>query len=112
VDAISKRELDGVVVVDTEVCQGKGNCSLCLDACPFDAPQFGTGENPKMQKCHFCLDRLAMNRKPACVDSCPMRALDAGPIEELREKYGDIREAEGHIYFHEIIPSIIFKLKK
>lgn len=110
-DAISKRELDGVVV-DREACLGKDNCSLCLEECPYDAPQFGVEENAKMQKCDFCLDRLAQNKKPACVDACPMRALDAGPIEELRVKYGDTREAEGFVYSENLIPSTVFKPKK
>ena len=112
VDAISKRELDGVVVVDREACLGKDNCDMCLQACPYDAPQFGAEENAKMQKCHFCLDRLAENKKPICVDACPVRALDAGPIEELRAKYGDIREAEGFVYSEKLIPSIVFKPKE
>ena len=38
VDAISKREVDGVVVVDRETCLGKDNCDMCLQACPYDAP--------------------------------------------------------------------------
>ncbi|MFC1894207.1 4Fe-4S dicluster domain-containing protein [Chloroflexota bacterium] len=112
VGAISKREQDGIVVVDREACLGKDNCDMCLEACPYDAPQFGAEENAKMQKCNFCLDRLAEDKKPVCVDACPMRALDAGQIEELRLKYGDIREAEGFVYSSELIPSIVFKSKK
>lgn len=112
VDAVSKREEDGVVVVDRETCLGKDSCAQCFEACSYDAPQFGAEENGKMQKCHFCFDRLAENRKPACVDSCPMRALDAGPIEELRGKYGDIMEAEGFSYDEDLIPQVIFKPKK
>jgi len=38
--------------------------------------------------------------------------MDAGPIEELRAKYGDTREAEGFIYSEELIPSVVFKPKK
>ncbi len=112
VDAISKREHDGVVVVDREACLGKDNCDMCLQVCPYDAPQFGAEKNAKMQKCNFCLDRLAENKKPACVDACPMRAMDAGPIEELMTKYGDIREAEGFVCNEELIPSVVFKPKK
>lgn len=112
VGAISKREQDGVVMVDREACLGKDSCEACLHACPYDAPQFAAEENAKMQKCHFCPDRLAKSKKPACVDSCPMRALDAGPIEELRQKYGDIREAEGFSYSEKLIPSVIFKRKE
>jgi anaerobic dimethyl sulfoxide reductase subunit B (iron-sulfur subunit) len=42
-----------------------------------------------MSKCTMCIDRLEMGEKPACVLSCPMRAFDFGPIDELRAKYGD-----------------------
>jgi len=112
VNAISKRELDGVVVVDREACLGKDNCELCLQVCSYDAPQFGAEENAKMQKCDFCLDRLAEGKKPVCVDACPLRAMDAGPIEELMAKYGDIREAEGFVHSEKLIPSVVFKPKK
>jgi len=112
VGAITKRDEDGVVVVDRETCLGKDKCDLCRQACPYDTPQFGAEENAKMQKCDFCLDRLAENKKPICVDACPMRALEAGPIEELQAKYGDIREAEGFVYSDELIPSIVFRPKK
>ena len=112
VNAISKRELDGIVVVDREACLGKDNCDMCLQACRYDAPQFGAEKNAKMQKCHFCIERLEENKKPACIDACPMRAMDAGPIEELRAQYGDIREAEGFIYSEKLIPCIVFRPKQ
>lgn len=89
------------------------NCAgnLCKEVCPYGAPQFEAEENSKMQLCNFCLDRWAENKKPICVASCPVRAMDAGPIEELKAKYGDIQEAEGFIYSPENKPSIVFKPK-
>jgi len=112
VGAITKRDEDGVVVVDRETCLGKDSCDLCKQACPYDAPQFGAEENAKMQKCDFCLDRLAENKAPICVDACIMHAMDAGPMEELQAKYGDIKQAEGFVYSEELIPSIVFKPRK
>lgn len=113
VNAITKREEGGIVVVDREACLGNEECAMfCKDACPYGAPQFGAEQGAKMQKCEFCLDKLAESKKPVCVDACPMWALDAGPIEELREKYGDVREAEGFAYTGELAPSIVFKPKK
>ncbi|WP_342666912.1 4Fe-4S dicluster domain-containing protein, partial [Salmonella enterica] len=35
-------------------------------------------------KCDGCYDRVAEGKKPICVESCPLRALDFGPIDELR----------------------------
>lgn len=110
--AIFKRDADGIVLVDREACLGKDHCGTCLDACPYQAPQFGAEENAKMQKCDFCIDELAKNKNPICVDACPMRALDAGPMEDLREKYGDVKEAEGFAYSEEIKPCTLFKPKK
>lgn len=110
--AISKREQDGIVVVDRETCLGKDNCDMCLRVCPYDAPQFGVEENAKMQKCDLCLERLEAGKNPICVDSCPMRCLDACPITELSEKYGDIREAEGFDYSEKLSPSIVFKPRR
>lgn len=76
---------DGVVTVDPGKCVG---CRYCEWACPYSAPQFNA-ELGHMTKCDLCADYRATGQNPACVDACPSRALDWGPIEELREKYGD-----------------------
>ena len=112
VNAISKREMDGIVVVDREKCLGKDDCGLCKEACPYEAPQFGAEENAKMQMCNLCLDRLAEDKKPICVAACRTRALDAGPMDELRTKYGDTKDAVDFSYSTEIKPSIVFKPKE
>ena len=90
------------------------NCagSLCRDACPYGAPQFGAEEDARMQKCDFCSDRLAENRKPVCVEACIMHALDSGPMEELRAEYGDLRQTEGFTAAEGLDPSIVFTPKK
>ena len=112
-NAISKRTEDGIVVVDREQCLGKDSCGMpCFDACPYESPQFGEEENPKMQKCELCLERWPQGQKPICVEACPMRARDAGPVDELIAKYGDRREAEGFVYAPELKPSIIFKTSR
>jgi anaerobic dimethyl sulfoxide reductase subunit B (iron-sulfur subunit) len=109
--AINKRDEDGIVVVDGDMCLG-ASCQLCLEACPYDAPQFGSEEGAKMQKCNFCVDRWAEGKKPVCVDGCPMWALDAGPLHELRAKYGDERDTEGFVYSEDLTPCVIFKPKR
>lgn len=80
--AMHKREQDGLVVVNADVCVG---CRYCEMACPYGAPQFDAGKKV-MTKCDGCFDREG--KQPICVESCPLRALDFGPIEELRAKYG------------------------
>lgn len=83
--AMHKREQDGLVVVDKSLCVG---CRYCEMACPYGAPQYNA-EKKHMTKCDGCFDLLEQNKKPICVSSCPLRALDFGPINELREKYGE-----------------------
>jgi anaerobic dimethyl sulfoxide reductase subunit B (iron-sulfur subunit) len=111
VQAIQKRKDDGIVWVDRETCLGKERCGRCSKECFYDVPQFGAEENAKMQKCDLCLGRLTQALKPICVAACPMRALDAGPIDELMRKYGGVRAAEGFSFSSKVEPSVIFKLK-
>jgi len=111
VDAISKREQDGIVIVNKELCLGKDRCDLCLQACPYSAPQFSIESGAKMQMCNLCIDRLELGKEPICVAACPMRALDAGPLEELKHKYGEGIQAVGFSYESELKPSVVFKPK-
>ena len=112
VQAIIKREEDGIVGVDVEVCLGESTCgALCKLACPYGSPQFGEEENAKMQKCDLCLERWAEGKKPICVDACPTRALDSGSLDELKAKYGNMLDATGFVYSPELKPSVIFKPK-
>jgi len=44
---------------------GKNSCNLCLEACPYQAPQFREEDEAKMEMCHFCLQRLEENKNPS-----------------------------------------------
>ncbi|MCL5026863.1 MAG: 4Fe-4S dicluster domain-containing protein [Chloroflexi bacterium] len=108
--AIEKREADGIVVVNRERCLGGDICGrFCLEACPYDAPQFGEESNPKMQKCDFCLDQLQAGEQPACAAACPMLALEAGPLEELEREHDTALSAEGVPDPAETRPSLRFR---
>ncbi len=109
VEAITKREEDGIVVVDPEECLGMDNCGACKDQCPYGAPQSIDVEDAKMQKCDLCQDRLSAGKDPICVGACNTFAIAVGPLDELRKKYGDVRQAEGFEYDEALSPSIIFK---
>ena len=109
--AIIKRKEDGVVVVERAKCLGKDKCDLCLQSCPYGAPQSGAEKNAKMQMCNLCFDRLEEGKKPICVAGCPMRALDAGPIDELRAQYGGKTEAVAFTYSTDLKPSVVLKPK-
>ena len=82
--AMSKRD-DGTVYVDQSKCVG---CRYCQWACPYGAPQLDT-RTGHMSKCDLCYDYRETGQDPACVSACPSRALDWGPIDELRKAHGD-----------------------
>lgn len=83
--AMQKDLETGIVWSDHEVCIG---CEACAGACPYGAPSLDR-EAGYTIKCDMCRDDVALGRKPLCVLSCPMRALDFGTIEELHDKYGE-----------------------
>lgn len=73
--AITKQDTDGLVIIDKALCTG---CRACLNACPYDVPQFGT--NGLMQKCDMCtVPNNAPNSVtgvPPCARTCPTGALE------------------------------------
>lgn len=72
---------DGIVAMDFHRCIG---CRFCMAACPFGArsfnfrdpkpfikqinPEFPTRSLGVVEKCTFCVERLAKGLKPACVE--------------------------------------------
>jgi anaerobic dimethyl sulfoxide reductase subunit B (iron-sulfur subunit) len=90
--AIYKESKYGAMLIDQSKCQGKRKC---WKACPYGSPQFNGDESDLlMSKCNMCADRLDKGLKPICVLSCSMRALEFGPIDLLRQKYGNINQIE------------------
>lgn len=78
------KDNEGIVHVDQDKCVRDQSC---LSACPYDAPQFENA-TAKMSKCDMCDDLRLAGENPACVDACPLRALDWGDMADLRKKYG------------------------
>lgn len=108
-EAIYKETHYGAVLIDKERCDG---CRLCYEACPYGAPMFD-GDKPgsKAEKCTMCIDRLDRGERPICVLACPMRALDFGPMEELRRAYGERMDLEDLPDGRITRPSVLFKAK-
>jgi anaerobic dimethyl sulfoxide reductase subunit B (iron-sulfur subunit) len=105
--AVYKEEKYGAVLVDLDKCTGERKCWM---ACPYGVPQFeGDGPGLKMSKCNMCIDRLEQGKKPICVLSCSLRALEFGPIDELREKYGNLRQLEEMPEDSITRPAVVFK---
>ncbi len=83
---------DGPVIWRAGKCMG---CRFCMVSCPFNIPKFEyNSNNPKIQKCTMCWERLERGEKPACASACPNDALMFGYRRELMEI------ARGRIYNH------------
>jgi anaerobic dimethyl sulfoxide reductase subunit B len=84
--AYRKRERDGIVVHDPERCIG---CRYCTWLCPYGAPQYSPEEG-RVHKCNLCVEEIDRGRKPVCVASCPMRAIEIGPLAEIAARPGSV----------------------
>ena len=81
--AMSKLD-NGIVDHDDSICIG---CRACAMRCPYGIPQY-IAETEKVGKCDFCRELVERGENPVCVDSCTMRAIEWGDIDELRAAYG------------------------
>ncbi|MDE8701544.1 4Fe-4S dicluster domain-containing protein [Adlercreutzia equolifaciens] len=77
--AIEKDPETGFVSSDPEKCIG---CGTCANVCPYGAPHVNE-ETKKSVKCDGCADLVAAGGKPACVTSCPARALNFGEADAM-----------------------------
>lgn len=71
---------DGTVQANDSICIG---CKYCVSACPYGNPRYND-ELMVVQKCDACQSWRYAGESPACVSSCPARALEFGELEELR----------------------------
>ncbi|MGU5766533.1 cytochrome c nitrite reductase Fe-S protein [Aeromonas allosaccharophila] len=73
------RKEDGIVDVDADLCVG---CMYCLAACPYQV-RFINPVTRVADKCDFCRKtNLAAGKEPACVESCPTKALVFGNLDD------------------------------
>lgn len=78
----------GFVTINEAVCVGS---QACKPACPYGALQFNH-QTMRMNNCNGCEERVIEGKQPICVESCPLRALELLPIQELRQKRGNIMD--------------------
>ncbi|HHO0880107.1 cytochrome c nitrite reductase Fe-S protein [Aeromonas hydrophila] len=73
------RKEDGIVDVNPDLCVG---CMYCLAACPYQV-RFINPVTKVADKCDFCRKtNLAAGKEPACVESCPTKALVFGNLDD------------------------------
>lgn len=77
--AMHKDSATGIVSVNTTMCIG---CGYCFMSCPYNAPKVDR-EKGHSVKCDGCMERIAQDRKPVCVEACPARALDFAPYDQV-----------------------------
>lgn len=87
--AIEKRD-DGVVLIIPDNCVGD---EMCVYACPYGALRLSPRKNKHgynvVDKCTYCVHKLERDpdapgsNQPACVMTCPMKALEFGMRDEL-----------------------------
>ena len=106
-----KRKEDGIVAIDMHRCIG---CRYCIAACPYGSRSFNfkdprrylkyveasypTRTHGVVEKCDFCVERLAHGQKPACVEACERlgsKALIFGALEKenIAEETSEVGKA-------------------
>jgi len=88
------RREDGIVMMDFHRCIG---CRYCMAGCPYGSrsfnwrdprpfikqfnPEYPTRTRGVVEKCNFCVERLAQGLIPACVEACKEKALIFGDLK-------------------------------
>jgi len=68
----SYEKLDnGIVKHNADTCIG---CQYCTWNCPYGVPQYNP-ERRIVTKCHMCVGRVGAGSLPACVEACPVQAI-------------------------------------
>ncbi len=100
---------DGIVMQDYERCIG---CRYCMIACPYGVRTFNWGAPARptdfdtgmvearplgtVEKCTFCVHRLAEGQVPSCIWSCPAGARVFGDLNDPESRVSAlIRDREG-----------------
>jgi dimethyl sulfoxide reductase iron-sulfur subunit len=101
------REKDNLVLIDQNQCIG---CRACVVACPyqvrfvpknsqgyygehatpFERVKYQRWQAGTAQKCTFCVHRIDQGLKPACVGTCPTKALVFGDLNDSQSEISNL----------------------
>jgi molybdopterin-containing oxidoreductase family iron-sulfur binding subunit len=110
----SYRRKDGLALIDYDKCIG---CGSCIIACPYqvrfswrdsngyyaegltpyEQKRTGTLQKGTAQKCTFCVHRIDRGLVPACVQTCPTRALIFGDLENQASEISRTLRERAHL---------------
>ncbi len=109
--AMYKEPQYGIVFIDPAKASDPG-VRAAYQVCPYGAIAFESdAPDAKASKCTMCYDRISVGKLPACVEACPMRALDFGKISDLQAKYGTSTTLEDLPSAGSLGPAVVFKAK-
>ncbi|MCK5800429.1 MAG: 4Fe-4S dicluster domain-containing protein [Deltaproteobacteria bacterium] len=95
-----EKHKEGPVTWNGDKCMG---CRYCMIACPFDIPKYEyESNNPRIQKCTMCWERVEKGQKPACVAACPVNAIQFGFRDAIMETARSRIYAHPDKYVHQI----------
>ena len=81
----------GTVLVNPAKCTG---CKACMASCPYGARY--VHPDGHVDKCTFCLHRVTKGQDPACVETCPTRALTFGDLADPESPVAKLLAARRH----------------
>lgn len=84
--ALHRKDPDSPVLIDQALCIG---CKWCILACPFGVIRMDE-DSRAIIKCDQCFERLERGEIPACVEACPVQALE---FKQVSQVAADKREA-------------------
>jgi len=111
--ASHQREKDNLVMMDQNKCIG---CRACVVACPYqvrflaedthgyygetltpyEAKSYQKWQPRTVQKCNFCVERIENGLQPACVQTCPTRALVYGDLNDPQSELCKLVRERSH----------------
>ena len=108
--AYDKDPVTGIVRHLDDQCIG---CQYCVFMCPYDVPRYNPSKGI-VRKCDMCHDRLAVGEAPACVQSCPNKAIRIRTVSKQQV----IDESESNLFLPTApepgitLPTTIYKSTK